>query len=68
MDTTTNIPELITRRELSKHLRIANETLRQLIRTPKLQILAKNEVRIGRQIVYPRAAVIEFLTATAGQK
>ena len=68
MDNTLAMPELLTRREVARHLRVAHETLRQLIRTPRLQILADAEVRIGRQIVYPRSAVTQFLAAAAGRK
>jgi hypothetical protein len=68
MDSNEVMPDLMTRREVSRHLRVAHETLRQLIRTPKLQILAQSEVRIGRQIVYPKTAVMAFLAAASGQK
>ena len=68
MNNNEEMPALVTRRELSKYLRVAHETLRQLLTTPKLTILRENEVRIGRQIVYPRAAVAQFLNAATGQK
>ena len=61
------MPELMTRREVAKYLRVALETFRQLVKTPKLAILLQNEIRIGRQIVYPRAAVDQFLSTTMGK-
>ena len=59
--------ELLTRRELASHLRVAHATLRQLLQKPAQKILADAERRVGRQIVYPRAAVTRYL-ATAVAK
>jgi len=53
--------ELLTRRELAAHLRVAHATLRQLLHKPAQKILADSERRIGRQIVYPRSAVTQYL-------
>lgn len=68
MQQNEEMPNMITRRELAKFLRVAHNTFRQLIATPRLSILRENEIRIGRQIVYPRASVVQFLAAAAGQK
>ena len=68
LDANQEMPDMVTRRELAKYLRVAHNTFRQLIATPRLSILRENEVRIGRQIVYPRTSVAAFLTAAAGQK
>lgn len=53
--------ELMTRREVAQKLRIAHSTLRQLLQKPEQKILVDSERRVGRQIVYPRAAVTRYL-------
>ena len=57
----SEMPELLPKPEVLRL--VANDTLRQLIRTGKLKILADSQVRIGRNIFCRKSAVADFLEA-----